>query len=452
MRARLGSTFSSLQVRNYRLFTIGQLISLIFGWVQITAQDWLVLQLSHNSGTALGTVTALQFAPVLLFSLYAGKLADRFDKRVLLLIVNAAWLVLASAMGVLVVSGVVSMWQVFVFAGVWGSVSAIETPVRQSFVSELVGTRLLPNALSLSAAQFNTARVIGPALGGVTIALLGTGTSFIVNAVSYVGPLVALSMMSVDELRRARPSGAPVRAQDARVIDGLRYVARRRDLVLPMLLILVIGMVGFNFQLTLSLLAKTVFHSSAATFGLLNAALAIGALGGALFGAARRSRPSVWLVIGAAIAFGVFETVVGLGPDYVVVALLLVPAGFFMIFFSQAANQRVQLGVEPELRGRVMALYFMVFNGTNPIGAPMIGWLAQTFGPRSSIWVGGIVTLLAGSTALVARLRMSGDRVRLRVRPLPRLYVVVDPQAGSGSNEPALLCGTGEQMAVRPAA
>ncbi|HKT03286.1 MAG TPA: MFS transporter [Rugosimonospora sp.] len=434
MHTRLGSTFRSLQVRNYRLFSIGQLVSLIFGWVQITAQDWLVLQVSHNSGTALGAVTALQFTPILLLSLYAGKLADRFDKRVLLLIVNAAWLVLAAAMGVLVVSGTVTMWQVFVFAALWGSVSAVETPARQSFASEMVEPRLLPNALSLASAAFNTARVIGPALGGVAIAVLGTGTAFLVNAVSYVGPLVALSMMNVAELRRDGLAAGPVKARDARVVDGLRYVWRRGDLLLPLALMLVVGMLGFNFQLTLALLAKTVFHTNAATFGLLTTALAIGALAGALGGAGRRARPSVWVVLGAGVGFGLFETLVGLAPDYLAVALLLIPAGYFMMFLAQAANQRVQLGVEPEMRGRVMALYIMVFLGTNPIGAPLIGWVSQTFGPRSSIWLGGLVSLLVCAVALGARLRMAGGRVRLRVRPTPRFYVVL----GEGGVEPAV--------------
>src|SRR6266568_759954 len=200
VRVFVRSTFQSLQVRNYRLFATGQLISLIFGWVQITAQDWLVLQVSHDSPSALGVVTALQFSPMLLFTLYAGKLADRFDKRYLLMAVNALWLVLAALMGALVVSGAVQLWQVYVFAALWGTVSAVETPVRQSFVSELVDRSLLPNALSLSAATFNTARILGPALAGVTIAALGTGTAFVVNAVSYVFPVVAIARMRPGEL------------------------------------------------------------------------------------------------------------------------------------------------------------------------------------------------------------------------------------------------------------
>jgi MFS family permease len=422
VRARMRGTFSSLNVRNYRLFFVGQLVSLIFGWVQITGQDWLVLQLSHNSATALGVVTALQFTPVLLFSLYAGKLADRFDKRTLLLAVNAAWLVLATVMGILVVSGAAVMGEVFLFAALWGVVSAVETPVRQSFIVELAGNELLPNALGLAAAAFNAARVIGPALGGLAIAGLGTGTAFLVNAVSYVAPLIALSLIQPGKLHRAQPGQRS--ARDARVIDGLRYVLRRADLMLPMGLILVIGMVGFNFQLTLAVMAKTVFHTNAASFGLLTTALAGGALLGALAGAQRRSRPSVWVVIGSAIGFGVFETLAAFGPNFLTAALLLMPTGFFMLYFGQAANQRVQLGVDPAVRGRVVALYFVLFVGTNPVGGPLLGWVAEHLGARASIWLGGIVTLLTAGSALAVRLHMAGGRIRLRMSPLPRFSVV----------------------------
>ncbi len=424
MRARLDSTFQSLQIRNYRLFATGQLISLIFGWVQITAQDWLVLQVTHDSGTALGVVTAFQFTPILLLSLYAGKLADRFDKRTLLLIVNVAWLVLATAMGVLVLAGDIQLWQIFTFAALWGTVNAVETPARQSFVSELVPTELLPNALALSAATFNSARIVGPALGGVAIALLGTGPAFVLNAVSYAGPLVVLGLMRTADLHR--DAGRVRRAAaDTRVIDGLRYVRHRLDLLLPMALMLVVGMFAFNFQLTIPLLAKTTFHSGAASFGLLTTALAVGALGGALAGSARRSRPSVWVLLGAAVGFGATTVLVGFGPNYPLTALLLVPAGFFMIFFAQAANQRVQLGADPDMRGRVMALYIMIFMGTNPVGAPLVGWVANQYGPRMTFWFGGLVALLVAVAALVYRLRLAGGRIRLRLLPLPRFSVVL---------------------------
>jgi MFS family permease len=421
----LGSTFQSLGIRNYRLFATGQLISLIFGWVQITAQDWLVLQLSHDSPSALGVVTAFQFGPILLLTLYGGKLADQFDKRRMLLVVNGLYMILAGLMGVLVTSGTAQLWQVFVFAVLWGTVTAIEGPTRQSFVSEMVERRLLPNALALSAATFNTARVIGPAIGGVAIALLGTGTAFVVNAVSYAGPLTVLCLMRPSELYR---DGLTTRAAaDAKVTDGLRYVRYRPDLLLPLGLMMVIGLVGFNFQLTLAVLAKNVFHTGAASFGLFTTALALGALSGALAGSGRRARPSVWTVLGAAVAFGALEIAAGLMPTYLSTAIVLVPTGFFMIYLAQAANQRVQLGVDAELRGRVMGLYLVVFMGTNPIGAPAIGWLAQTFGARTSIWLGGVISLLAGGTALAVRLRMAGGRVRFVLAPRPRFYVDIAP-------------------------
>jgi MFS family permease len=425
VRARLGSTFQSLQVRNYRLFATGQLISLIFGWMQITAQDWLVLQLSHNSASALGVVTAFQFTPILLLTLYAGKLADRFDKRVMLLIANSTWLVLAALMGALVTSGSIQLWCVFVFAVLWGTVSAVEAPTRQAFASELVGRSLLPNALALSSATFNSARVIGPALGGVAIAVLGTGSAFVVNALSYIGPLVVLSLMRPSELNRDGLSAGRVSAADARVSDGLRYVRRRPDLLLPLGMMMIIGMAGFNFQLTLAVLAKNVFHAGAASFGLFSTAIAVGALLGALYGSSRRGRPSVWALLGGAVAFGVLETAAGLMPTYLATGLVLVPTGFAMIYLSQAANQRVQMGVDPELRGRVMALYVLVFMGTNPIGAPLVGWVAQTFGARVSISLGGIVSLIVGGLALVVRLRMASGRIRMRLTPVPKLYVDV---------------------------
>jgi MFS family permease len=410
--ARLRSTFQSLQVRNFRLFATGQVVSLIFGWVQITAQDWLVLQISHGSATALGVVTALQFTPILLFTLYGGKLADRYDKRRLLVIVNSVWLGLSALMAVLVLSGTATLWQVCLFAALWGTVSSLETPVRQSFVSEMVGGPLLPNALALSSATFNTARIIGPAVAGVLIAVLGTGSAFLVNAVSYVFPLVALSRMRPAELYRPdRTTRVP--AADARVVDGLRYVSRRPDLLFPIALMLVIGMLGFNYQLTLAVLAKNVFHTGAATFGLLTTALAAGALVGALAASGRRGRPSVWVVLGAGIGFGVLGTLSGLMPTYALTALILVPTGFSQIFLAQAANQRVQLGVDPAMRGRVMALYILVFLGTNPIGAPLVGWLAETFGPRASIWLGASASLVVTLAALAWRLRRGPSVVPL---------------------------------------
>ncbi|GAB3865016.1 MFS transporter [Dactylosporangium cerinum] len=360
------TVFGSLKVRNYRLFTTGQLVKLLGTWMMVVAQDWLVLQLSDNSPTALGVVTALQFTPVLLLTLYGGQLADRFDKRRLLLIANSASAVVAGLLGALVLTGVVNLWWVFVTAALFGVISAIETPVRQAFVSELVSRELLPNALSLSSATFNTARVVGPAIAGLVIALLHdrTGPIFMITAALCLAPLVGLTRMRTEELFRVE--GPPVAASDARTIDGLRYVKRRPDLSLAILLVLVVGLFGFNFQLTLAVLAKVEFNASAQYFGLLTTALAVGALAGALASSRRRARPTAYAVLAAAVLFGGFETLVGFAPTFLTAVLLLLPTGFFMIYFAQAANQRVQLGTDPEFRGRVMALYVLVFLGSTP--------------------------------------------------------------------------------------
>ncbi len=417
------TVFGSLKVRNYRLFTTGQLVKLLGTWMMVVAQDWLVLQLSDNSPTALGIVTALQFTPVLLLTLYGGQLADRFDKRRMLLIANFASALVAGLLGILVVTGVANLWWVFVTAALFGVVSAIETPVRQAFVSELVSRELLPNALSLSSATFNTARVVGPAIAGLVIALLHdrTGPIFLITAGLCLAPLVGLSRMRTEELYRVE--GPPVAASDARTIDGLRYVKRRPDLSLAILLVLVVGLFGFNFQLTLAVLAKVEFNADAQYFGLLTTALAVGALGGALASSRRRARPTAYAVLGAAVLFGGFETLVGFAPTFVTAVLLLLPTGFFMIYFAQAANQRVQLGTDAEFRGRVMALYVLVFLGSTPLGSLIIGWCAERYGPRSGIWIGGLVSVLATLVVAALQLRKVGGKVSVHLRPSPHLHV-----------------------------
>lgn len=422
MRARLGTMFQSLTIRNYRLFTTGQITKLIGVWMQFTAQDWLVLKLSNNSAQAVGVVTALQFVPVLALTLYGGKLADRYDKRRMLIIANGAFSILALGLGLLVITDSVTLHWVFAFAFAMGIANAIETPIRQAFAAEMVSKELLANALSLSAAAFNSARVIGPALAGVAIAAFDIGPVFLLNTLTYLAPMVGLMRMRASELHRA-----PAPAADTRIREGLRYVRAREDLWLPMALLLVIGLAGFNFQLTLAVLAKNVFHTSPALFGLLTTALALGALGGALASSSRRSRPSVWVVLGAGIIFGVLEIVVGFAPNFITTAAILVPTGFFMIFFMQATNQRIQLGTDPTYRGRVMALFVLVFLGTTPVGAPLIGWLMEHYGARLGIWAGGVVSLIATLAALGYQLHRSGARIRLRLRPLPKLYVVPAP-------------------------
>jgi MFS family permease len=422
VRSRLTTTFVSLTVRNYRLFAGGQLIKLVGVWMMYIAQDWLVLELSHDSATALGLVTALQFLPVMLLTLYAGSLADRFDKRTLLMISNSVWAVLAVVQAILVATGAIELWMIMIFAALLGVAQAIETPVRQSFVSELVGKTLLPNALSLSAATFQSARIAGPALAGVGIAAWGTGPIFLLSTAVAIAPVIMQWRMNPAELHRAPLPGREERA-DTKVMDGLRYVRHRYDLLLPMITIAMIATFGYNFQLTLALVAKTVFKTDAATFGLFNTALAVGALVGALAGTWRRSRPSVYLFLGAAIGFGVLSIAVGLSDSVWLVLLLLLPLGFSTVFLGQAANQRVQLGTDAAYRGRVMALYVLIFMGTAPIGSMIMSYVAEQFGAQASIWLGGAISLAAGVGALVWQLRHAGEKLSVQVRPWPRISV-----------------------------
>jgi MFS family permease len=410
-----------MQVRNYRLFATGQLIKLLGVWMMFTAQDWLVLDLSGNSPAALGMVTALQFLPVLLLTLWAGKLADRLDKRKLLIAANAVFAVTAVVFAILVASGVVVLWHVFLFAGLLGIANAIETPVRQAFVSELVEMRLLPNALALSAATFNTARIGGPALAGVALALLNTGSVFLLATALAIAPVFSYLMMRTADLRSA---AKPASGDATKITDGLRYVRKRHDLLLPIVLMAVVGMIGFNFPVTLAALAKINFNAGPSSFGLLTTALAVGALGGALAGSGRRGRPGVYVVLGAALAFSVFEVAVGFAPNFIVAMILLVPTGFFSIYLAQAANHRVQMGLHSAYRGRVMALYVLVFLGTTPIGASLAGWWGEHYGVPSSIWTAGLFCLVAAVVALIWQLRSSGDRLSLRGGSRPRLTLV----------------------------
>lgn len=414
--------FRSLSVRNYRLFASGQLVKLIGSWMMFIAQDWLVLHLSDNSASALGIVTALQFVPAALLTLPGGRLADRYDKRVLLLSANSLWSTLALVFSALVLLGDVQLWHIYVFALGLGIAQAIETPVRQSFVSELVGTPLLPNALSLSAATFNTARIVGPAVAGLAIAAFGTGPVFLIAAVSSLSPLLSLYRMRPAELFRKELPPRDDRV-DASILDGLKYVWQRTDLRLPIVVMGIIGMAAFNFQITLAALAKNTFHTGAATFGLFTTALSVGALSGALAGSVRKARPSAYTMLGAAISFSVFSVLVGLAPAYWMVIVLLVPTGFFMVYFAQAANQRVQLGTEAAFRGRVMALYVLVFLGTTPVSSPVIGWVAQHLGAGASIWIGALIALATALLGLLWQLRHAGHRLDFQVRPTPKLFV-----------------------------
>jgi MFS family permease len=394
--------FRSLRVRNYRLYASGQLVSLTGTWMQRVAQDWLVLELT-NSGTALGVVTALQFGPALVFGLWGGVLADRLDKRRLLLVTQSGLALVALLLGLLDVAGVVQYWHVLVLATVLGLISAIDTPVRQSFVVEMVGGDDLTNAVGINSTIFNSGRILGPAIAGVLITAVGTGWAFVANAASSLAVLAGLAMMRPEELFPA-PTLRRARGQ---LREGLRYVRARRDLVLTMVLIFMFGTFGLNFAITCALMAKQVFHRGASGYGLLSTSLAVGAFFGAVLATRRTKRPSALFLLSMAAVFGVAEIAAGLMPSYVWTAIVLVPTGLAMLSVTTAANAHVQLGVSPTMRGRVMALYLMCFMGGTPLGAPMIGWLAGAAGPRWGLIGGGLVCLLsvAALGAWVARRR-----------------------------------------------
>ena len=420
MSAPGGGTFRSLRVRNYRLFAGGQIISLTGTWGQRVAQSWLVLELSDNSGVALGIATALQFLPVLLFGLYGGVLADRYDKRRLLLGAQAAMGVLALILAVLDLTGAVQLWHVYALAFGLGLASVVDTPTRQAFVSEMVGPDELPNAVSLNSATFNSARIVGPAVAGIAIAAVGTGWVFAANALSYVAVLLGLRAIRTSELypsqRLARGKG--------QLREGLAYVRTRPELLVPMVLVFMVGTFGLNFEITLALVVKGVFELDAGAYGLLSAFFAAGSLMGALASARRKGPPRQRTLFVAAVTLGLLIVVTGLAPTYPVMAVLLVPTGMAALTFTTTANSLVQLGSAPQVRGRVMALYILVFLGGKPVGGPLIGAVAEAFGPRSSIIVGGVVTAAAGLTAAVVMTRLRSLRVEAHLaRRRPHVHV-----------------------------
>jgi MFS family permease len=409
--------FRALRVRNFRIYASANLVSLTGTWMQRIGQDWLVLQLSGNSGVALGLITALQFGPTLLLSMYGGVLADRYAKRRLLIITQALMGVLALLLGILVATEGVALWHVFVLAAGLGAVSAIDAPVRQAFVSEMVGPELLGNAVSLNSTIFNGARLVGPSLAGLLIGAASgdTAPAFFVNAASFAFTIGALAGMRADELRPSPPvarAGGQLRA-------GLAYTWAHPDLVLAMVLAFVIGTFGFNYQVTIALMARQRFDLGAEAFGLLSTCFAIGSLSGALLSTRRSVRPRQRFLVISAVVFGLCTVVAGLMPSYASFAVLLVPTGAAALVFSVANNSFVQLGVDPQMRGRVMALYFMCFMGGTPVGAPLIGWISEHLGAPWGLMLGGGVCVVAGLAAAAFLAR--GRRVRLEARLTPPL-------------------------------
>jgi MFS family permease len=376
--------------------------------MQRVAQDWLVLQLTGNSGTALGITTGLQFLPILLLSPYAGLIADRFPKRRLLQVTQLMIAVPAAVLGVLAVTGAAQTWHVYVLATIFGIGTAFDGPARQSFVSEMVGPDDLTNAVGLNSASFNAARVVGPAVAGVMIAALGggvqaTGAVILINAVSYGAVILSLQRMRESELDTPEPAGR----EKGMIRDGVRYVRSRPDVMLVLTIVFFAGTFGLNFQMSSALMATEVYGKGASEYGLLGTTMAIGSLSGALL-AARRGRPRHRLVILAAVGFGLSEIVAGLLPSYLIFAVWTPVLGLLALTMITAANATVQLSVSPAFRGRVMALYMMIFMGGTPIGAPLVGWVGETFGAPWMLIGGGGMTILGTLLAVLIFSRSQG--------------------------------------------
>jgi MFS family permease len=398
--------FSSLRERNYRLFASGQVVSNVGTWMQRVAQDWLVLELSGRSPVALGIAAGLQFLPTLGLSAWAGMLADRMDKRKLLVFVQAGMGLCGLVLGLLDVTGVVALWQVYLLCLLLGCFSSVDAPVRQSFVSEMVGREHVTNAIALNSMTFNLARIVGPAIAGVMITWVGTGWVFLINAVSFGAVIAGLLAMNPAKLH-----GVPrVPRQPGQLTEAIRYVRGRPDLVVLLVLVFCVSTFGMTFFATLANVAANVFHRSASGYGLLSTLMAVGTLAGSVLAARRsaRGRPRLRIVLGGALVFGVLETVLALMPTYLLFGLVLIPLGGAVITFITAANSTMQLSISPEMRGRVMGLYMLVFLGGNPIGGPMTGWLAEQFGGRSPFVVGGVISMLAAVGCALALKVYSG--------------------------------------------
>jgi MFS family permease len=390
----MSPTFQALAVRNFRLYSMGGVISNTGTWMQRVAQDWLVLQLTH-SGSALGVTTGLQFLPFLLVTPFAGVLADRYSKRRVLALTQASMAVTAGILGLLAVTGLVQPWHVYVLALLFGVGTAFDAPTRQSFVIEMVGKDYLPNAVGLNSASFNVGRIVGPALAGVMIAALGSGPNatgwvILLNAVSYLAVINSLRVMRSSELRPSEPIGQTKGA----LRNAIRYVGSRPLLIFVFVVAFAAGTFGLNFQMTTALMATGVFHKGAGEYGLLGSVMAVGSLAGALL-AARRGRPRRLVLVLAAASFGASEIVAGLMPTYWLFAAWLPVVGVTALTMLNSLQTVVQLSVDADIRGRVMALYMMVFMGGTPFGAPVVGWVGQTFGARWTLIGGGAVTLVA---------------------------------------------------------
>jgi len=425
MNALAKGTFRSLLNYNYRVWAAGAIVSNIGTWMQRTAQDWLVLTyLTHRNATAMGVVIALQFAPQLLLLPFTGFAADRFDRRKLLMLTQASMGTLALALGIFTVTGIVQLWHVYVFAFLLGCATAFDTPPRQTFVSDLVGDKDLSNAIALNSTSFNIARMIGPAVAGVLIASVGTGWVFMINAASFGAVLISLFLLRTSQLhveRRASPSRGSF-------AEGFRYVWNRPDLKAALLMFFFIGTFGFNFSIYISTMSVKVFHAGASQFGLLTSLMAVGSVIGALL-SARREKPQFAVLLTGAAIFGFAFVLAAFMPNYWMFGVALAILGMSAQTFSTTANGLVQMSTEPAMRGRVVAILMAVAMGGTPLGSPIVGWVADTFGSRTALWVGAA----AGIVATAVGLRYLARYRHLQVHILAgRLRVSFDKPDESG--------------------
>ncbi len=401
-------TFSALSVPNFKRFFFGQSISLIGTWMQSVAQSWLVYTLTH-SATALGLVVALQTLPVLVLGPYAGVIADRVDKRRLMILLQSFMGVQALVLGLLAVTHAVRFWQVCLLAVVLGFNNTFENPARQSFVLEMVGAKQLRNAVSLNSTMVNAARAIGPAVAGLLIATVGEGACFLVNAASFVGVVYSLASMDKGALSPTKPTGR----HKGQLRDGLRYVTKEPRLGVPLLMMAFVGTLAYEFQVTLPVVAKQTFHGGSATYGFLTAAMGAGAVLGGLFTAAR-GRTGLRHLTLAALLFGLAIGAASLAPVLALEFAALAAVGWASVTFLATGNTTLQLQADPSMRGRVMSLWAVAFMGSTPIGGPLIGWVVASTSARIGLGVGGLSCLLAAGIGLGAmyKLGLLGGRRR----------------------------------------
>jgi MFS family permease len=408
-------TFASLSNANYRRYISGQVVSLVGTWMQTVAQSWLVLQLS-GSGTAVGLAVALQTLPILLLGPYGGVVADRIDKRKLMIVLQAAMGVQALVLGLLTVTHVVTLWEVYVLAVVLGLNNCFENPARQTFVLEMVGPKHLRNAVSLNSVLVNAARAIGPAFAGVIIAAGGIGVCFLINAASFIAVVFSLMTLDVSALKPSPP--APRKKGQLR--EGLAYVARTPALAMPLLMMGLVGCLAYEFQVVLPIVAKETFDGSAETYGFMTGAMGVGAVVGGLYVAARGKTGTRALTISAAV-FGVFILAAALAPTIWVELIALLFVGGASVGFLSKGNSTLQLTAAPEMRGRVMALWSVAFLGSTPIGGPIAGAISEAYGGRAGLILGAsacIVAALAGLLVLRAHARRSADRTDATSEPV----------------------------------